>query len=137
VSASWSWTGLEDLKAQLRALPTELAGEGANLVEGRGNRATQRIKAGYPARTRDLRDKTTVTHTRSAFGARAVVTNTSRHALPFEIGTQARHTKLGANRGSMPPGHVFVPVMQQERRAMYDDLRDLLERHGLVVSGAA
>lgn len=137
MSASFRWTGLEDLKAQLRALPSELAGEGANIVEGRGNRAAQRIKAGYPVRAGELRDKTDVTHTRTAFGARAVIKNSSKHALPFEIGTQARHTKLGANRGSMPPGHVFVPVMQQERRAMYDDFRDLLERKGLKVSGAA
>lgn len=129
------WPGLEELKAALRDLPSELAGEGGHLVEARGNAAVVTIKAGYPARTGDLRDHVEVEHTQSAFGARSVIRNTSKHAEEFEFGTRARHTSLGANRGTMPANHLFTQTIMRERRGMYDDLRDLLVRHGLQVTG--
>ena len=138
MSAHFTWTGLEDLKAELRRLPAELAVEGANLVVGRANGAARTIRAGYPRRTGDLRDHVEVEHTRSPFGARSIVRNTSKHAASFERGTQARHTKIGANRGAMPPNPLFTQTMRRERRALYDvDLRGLLERHGLRVTGDA
>jgi hypothetical protein len=59
-----------------------------------------------------------------------LVRNPAKHAAIFEFGTQARHTKLGANRGSMPPGHVFLPIVQQRRRTMYLRLKDMLVRFG-------
>jgi hypothetical protein len=55
----------------------------------------------------------------------------------FENGTQARHTALGASRGAMPPGHVFIPVAAAERRAMYKDLAQVVADEGLEVSGDA
>ena len=66
-----------------------------------------------------------------------VVRNRNPLAGIFEYGTQARHTKIGANRGSMPPGHVFVPRMQQARVVLVSRLAALVERHGLVVVHAA
>lgn len=135
MSSRFVWTGLEELKAALRSLPAELATEGGHLVEGRANGAAATIKGGYPSRSGELRDKLTVTHTRSAFGARSVIKNTSKHAAPFEVGTQARHTALGANRGSMPPNPLFTQTLVRARRAMYGDLQGLLERHGLTVTG--
>lgn len=136
MSASVTWSGLDELKAQLRALPGELAGEGAHLVEARANSATQTIGAGYPSRAGDLRKGLTVTHTRSAFGARSIVKNTDPAALVFDVGSQARHTSLGANRGAMPANPIFSQTCRRERRAMYQDLSDLLVRKGLRVSGA-
>lgn len=129
--------GLGQLQAELRALPLQLGGEAAHIVEGRANGATVAIRSGYPVRAGELRDKTTVKHTRRRFGARSVVRNASKHALPFEIGTQARHTALGANRGSMPANPLFSHTIRRERRAMYGDFKDLLVRNGLRVSGDA
>jgi hypothetical protein len=133
----FTWPGLEELKAQLRALPAELVVEGGHIVEGRGNGAAATIKGGYPDRTGDLRDKVRVEHTASAFGAVSIVRNTSRHAAAFENGSELRHTAIGANRGRMPPNHLFTQTMIRARRAMYDDLADLLERKGLRVTGRA
>jgi hypothetical protein len=65
------------------------------------------------------------------------VKSTAKHAALFEIGTQARHTNIGANRGSMPPGKIFVPVVVRKRRAMYERLKELLVRHGAKVNGNA
>jgi hypothetical protein len=133
----FTWPGLEEIKAQLRALPVELVGEGGHIVEGRGNGAAATIKAGYPSRTHELIEKLEVEFTASAFGARSVIRNTSRHAAAFENGSEVRHTALGWNRGRMPPNHLFTQTIIRARRAMYEDLADLLERKGLRVTGRA
>lgn len=134
MSTTFVIEGLAELLDDLRNLPAALTTEGGHIVEARANGATVAIKTGYPVRAGDLRNKTTVEHTRSRFGARSIIRNTSPHAVPFEIGTQARHTALGANRGSMPANPLFSQTIQRERRAMYGELRDLLTRHGLQVS---
>ena len=36
---------------------------------------------------------------------------------------------------AQPPTHVFVRAMQKYRKRMYDQLRALLERQGLQVTG--
>lgn len=135
------WTGLEEWKAEFRALPAALGGEGATLVERRGTSAAATIAAGYPARLGDLRDHLEVTHTRSAFGARSDVRNTSPVAEWFEHGTQARHyiTHHGVRHltGKMPANHLFSRTMARERRGLSGDLTDLLVRHGLTVTGDA
>ena len=138
MSAKFTWTGLEELKAALRNLPAELTTEGGHIVEARANGAVVTIKSGYPSRSGDLRDKLDVEHTRSRFGARSVVKNTSKHALPFELGSQVRRvTSRGWNRGRMPANPIFSQTMRRARRGMWADLADLLERHGLQVSGDA
>jgi len=130
------WTGLDELKAALRALPAELAGEGADIVENRAELATSSIRQCYPLRSGDLRAKLTVEHTRTPFGARSVIRNTSRHAVPFEIGSQVnRVTAQGWNRGRMPANPIFTQTIVRERRRMHDDHKALLVRKGLQVSG--
>lgn len=131
------FSGLDELRAALRTLPADLTGEASHIVEAHANAAAADIKAGYPGRTGDLRDHVEVTFSTSGTSTGAVIRNTSKHAWLFENGTQARHTAIGANRGSMPPGHVFIPAVVRRRRAMYGQLQDLLERHGLIVSGTA
>jgi len=37
----------------------------------------------------------------------------------------------------MPPGRVFIPTMIKIRRRMYDDLKAMLARAGLKVTGDA
>jgi hypothetical protein len=133
-----TWTGLSELIADLRNLPADLATEAAGIVVSAGNSAAQEARDNYPDRTGDLRDHVVVKPIDfGQFGAGVLVQNTSKLAYIFENGTQARHTQLGANRGSMPPGHVFVPAMERWRHTMYERLKDLLVRHGLAVSGDA
>lgn len=130
--------GLDELKQALRQLPAELTAEASGIVDGAANEAMREIVDKYPTRTGNLKDGVTVTHFEGArFSAGAIVKNTAKHAFIFEHGTQARHTDLGANRGSMPPGHVFVPIVIRKRRAMYERLKTLLVSKGLVVSGDA
>lgn len=130
------WEGLDELKAALRNMPTELASDAAPIVIDAAESAMTDMH--YPRRTGDLASKLRVeTVSSGPFGAAAVVKNTSKIAHIFENGSQARHTSLGADRGSMPVGRVFVPAVMRRRRAMYEQLKALLVRAGLLVSGDA
>ncbi len=130
--------GLDDLRAALRDLPDRLAGEAGHLVEANGNAAAVEIRTAYLAHRRsgNLADHVTAERQSTGRGAALVVIRSAaRHAAIFEYGTQARHTDLGANRGSMPAAHAFVPVVQRRRRALMQSLIGLLEREGLAVRG--
>lgn len=137
MSVHLTWAGLTELREALRRLPEDLTGEASHLVEASTNAAAVAIKGGYPARTGNLRDHVSTEFSRTGLSVVGRVKSTSPHAYIFENGTQARHTAIGANRGAMPPGHVFLPAVIRERRRMYADLTDLLERHGLLVTGDA
>jgi hypothetical protein len=135
------WSGLEELKAQLRNLPAELAAEASGIVEGRAERARQDIETSYPDRTGDLRKGLRLGSGTNVgrFGASTVLKNTSKLAWIYENGTEARHyfTVNGKKKltGKMKPGHIFIPIVIRQRRAMYRDLKALVERHGFVVTG--
>lgn len=130
--------GLDELREQLRKLPQELAAEASGIVLTVAYAAAAEMRAGYEAHrvSGELAEGVTVTRFDAGkVAAGVIVKNRSKLAFIFENGTQTRQTALGANRGSMPPGHVFVPAITKARRSMYAKLKDLLARHGLVVSG--
>lgn len=131
------WTGLEDFKRALRALPTDLAGEASRVIEARANGAAVDVRSGYGRHRRSgrLQDSVTATVERTGLNVSAVVRSGARHAHLFEYGTQTRQTAIGANRGAMPAEPVFVPVMIRTRRRLYDELIGILERAGLRVTG--
>jgi len=131
----WLWEDLDELKAALRQLPRQLAADGAVIVAATAEAAANEIRDAYPVRTGNLRKGVKVRKVNvSDFGAVAAVVNDAPHAYIFEHGTVARHTDIGADRGSMPPGHVFIPIMERRRREMYMvEFVALLERAGLTV----
>jgi hypothetical protein len=136
VSSQLKIEGLAELRAALRALPTELVDEAGAIVGAAAEEAKRAIVDKYPTRTGNLKDGMSVTRRRSGnFGTAAVVVNKAKHAWIFESGTQARHNDIGANRGSMPPGHVFVPGVMSKRAEMYRNLGKMVEAHGLIVTG--
>ena len=140
MSNRFEWDGLNELREELRNLPAELAQEASGIVNDAGESAGADIIAGYEAHRRSgnlakgVRVKTVDA---GQFGAGVRVTSTAPHADIFEIGTQARHTRLGANRGSMPPGNIFVPRAIRHRRRMYERLKELVENKGFEVSDDA
>jgi hypothetical protein len=137
VGSRFRLDGLAELVDGLQHLTPEMTAESAGIIGDTGDAAANEIILGYPGRTGDLRKHVKVLKTVGQFSITVKVVNTSKLASIFEDGSQARHTALGANRGSMPPGHVFVPVMQRRRRAMYEQLKALLVSKGLTVSGDA
>lgn len=126
------FNGLDEFRADLRNLPDHLVAEGDVLADDRSELAMSEIIQRYPRRTGNLRKG--VRKRKIAGGY--MVENRAPHALIYEIGTQARHTKLGANRGSMPPGKVFASVAPKHRRALEDDYVALLQREGFEVRRA-
>jgi len=136
------WDGLAELRAELQKLPEQLTGEAAHLIEAAANSAKVDIAAAYPWRTGNLRKKTTVAVlARKGLIVGAVVKNTSKLATVVENGSQARHylTVNGVKHltGKMPAQHVFVPRIVKARRKLTQDLKDMVARHGAVVTGDA
>jgi len=140
------WTGLEELKAALRSLPSDLAGEASHDVQAAGNGAAVALRTIYGQHevTGHLQESVKVDVRGSGpFGAAVVVTVSDPIAWLFDNGSQARHyiTSAGATHatgrmwGRTPPTHVAAQTFANARRGMYDRLRALLVRYGLVVSG--
>lgn len=134
----FTFDGLTELRAALRRLPAHLAEEAEGIIDNRAELAKAEIVQTYPRRTGNLRDGVSVKDLPSGqYGAGRLVQNRAQHAYLFEVGTEARHTKLGADRGSMPAGKVFIPAVIRHRRKMYEELKALLAREGLEVTGDA
>jgi hypothetical protein len=144
---SLTWTGLEELKAELRDLPAALTGEATHEVEGAANGAAATVKGvyGQHALSGALRDSVDVTHEHSAFMARSKVKVNHPLAWLFDNGSMGRHYvtdaggkhRTGAMWGKTPPTHVFVVTAIQARRRMYQQLKALLVRFGATVTGDA
>jgi hypothetical protein len=137
VGARFRLDGLAELVDGLQQLTPELTTEAGQIIRDTGDAAANEILLAYPSRTGNLRKGVKVTRMAGQFSMTVIVKNTAKLASIFEDGSQARHTELGANRGSMPPGHVFVPIMMRRRRAMYAQLKALIASTGLTVSGDA
>jgi hypothetical protein len=132
------FNGLEELKAALRTLPAELTNEGGVITQQHAYAGAAAVRAEYEKHRRagELADHVTVQSLAGGpLGVGLVVKSAGKDAWLFEHGSQARHTAIGANRGSMPATPTFIPIMMRFRRAMYLALADLLRRHGLVVTG--
>lgn len=127
--------GLAEFTQALYDMPQSLSTDSRPLVHQTAEEAKTEIFDAYPDRTGKLRDGLTVTHQDDSESTVSTVRNTAPHADMFEHGTQARHTALGANRGTMPPGHVFVPIAMRKRRALQAQLIALLTREGFTVTG--
>lgn len=136
MSARVRFEGLDELRAALRQLPEELRNDALALVIQTGDEAADTIRAAYEASRVSgnlARGVKTASIPAGRFGAAVAVRSTAKHAFIFENGTQTRKTQLGANRGAMPPGRVFVPIMIRHRRMLHHLLVDLVQRAGFEV----
>lgn len=144
MSTKFTFTGLEELKADLRALPDNLKAEGATIVIRAAESAAQEIRGAYQAHAYSGNLAAGVSQSvtdAGPYGINAVVKSSAPLAIIFENGTEARHyiTRRGVTHrtGRMPPFHVFIPAIIRRRRAMYEQLKALLARAGLTVTGNA
>jgi len=141
MSAKWTFVGLTELFRELRQLPDELAREGGAIVQAAGAGAAGRVRARYPTgpkqkgrRPGGMIREVTTEDTVNRFGARVVVRSWEFYALFYELGTDVRRTKKGANRGAVRARNIFIPEMSRTRDRMYDELAALLARKGLEVT---
>jgi hypothetical protein len=139
------WTGLEELRAALRALPRELQDRAVGSVRQAGYRAGGRIGQAYPAshaRKRGgggvrLRQGVRVTEEASSVGgAMAVVRSTAKHAHLWEFGTGDRANRYGPTGRMVPSKYgapVFVAVVEEERARMHAEFVTLLRHTGVAL----
>lgn len=139
MSVTFQYEGLSELLAALRDLPQELMGEAQSIVTLATLRAATAVRSAYPegvlrsgVSTSFYRDNVTVIG-KVRSGARSKGARSL--ALLWEIGSEARHTAFGANRGRMPAHHTMLPIINREKTEMYDRLRQLLRDRGFEVSG--
>ena len=129
--------GLNELRTALQQLPEQLATEAGDIVMKYAEGAKQDIQRGYPQRTGNLRRGVTVQRNRSKVATQAIVRSKAPHANIFERGTTWRHTDRGWNRGAMPQpdeSQRFIPKAIRYRRAMVEELIELVRRAGFEVS---
>jgi hypothetical protein len=130
--------GFLDTRRQFQELPQHVAVQAQKHATRLAEEAVSAIGAAYATRTGDLAaglKVVQVPHPWTAAVARVV--NTVYYAKWYEQGTQARHTKWGANRGSMPAKPTLIPIMIRMRRQFYEDVAAMLEGFGFTVRGRA
>jgi len=134
MSARLTITGLDELRYALTHLPAQLAEEAEAIIDNRAELMKAEVYQRYPKRTGNLRKGLVIKDAARGVHVPGLrVVNRAAHAWLFENGTEARHTKLGADRGAMPPGRVFIPAAIRHRRLMVAELVAMLERNGLVI----
>lgn len=122
----------------LRTLPRNLTNQAQVLVDSSARAAALEIAAAYPRRSGNLARGVGVQWgARGKFVAASRVVNTAPHAFMFEQGTVSRKTSQGWDRGVMPAGHLFVPIVIRHRADLMVQLEAMMEAEELVVSRAA
>jgi hypothetical protein len=126
------WYGLDEYMAELRAFPLALTAEGNGIAKDTADAAASEVRAAYPKRTGNLRKGVRVRkkYRRETLRASYEVRNTAPHAYIYEHGTRARHTRYGADRGSMPAGNVFIRITERHWREFVERIKDLLRERG-------
>jgi hypothetical protein len=151
---TWS-VELEELKRALRSMSSDFATEADQYAEGAAKGAATAVRQVYSRHWVTGMLATRVYASRYLRRKVAVgwqVVSRAPHAWLFEHTTKPRFyvTKPGKTPGSggkihatgrmwkgSPPPETFVPTLMQFRRDMYEQLKDMLQRAGLHVSGDA
>ena len=138
MSATVTWSGLNELRRALNALPQDLAQEAHAIVHAHAVSAERDIEQGYPeGPTGNLKGGVTLSIEGARAGVTAIVRSRAPHASIFERGTRRRMTRKGANRGTMPQppfSQRMIPKAIAWRERMYRALIAMCERHGLLVT---
>lgn len=129
--------GLDELRAQLRRLPEDLATEAGDIVLAHAEGAKREVEGGYPTYRGVLRSRVRVERNRSKVTTAAIVRSTAPHAFIFERGTVQRRTDKGWNRGRMPAAsasQAAIPKFIRWRARMVEALIELVRRAGFEVA---
>lgn len=146
MAATVRFEGLAELQEALRNLPEELRAEAAHIVQGSANAAVVAIKGEYGQHrfTGNLQDHVTITEESAGpFGVKYVVKSTARHAWLFERGSKLRHYithngkkhDTGKMWGRGSPPYTVARNASRIRRRMWQELKEMLVRHGATLSG--
>jgi hypothetical protein len=137
LSARVQLQGVQELRAALRNLPSDLAQEADVVIRATAEDMARAATSAYPeGPTGNLKRGVTVETNSSRFGIGAIVRSRAKHASIFERGTQVRRTGKGWNRGAMPQppeSERFIPKAIRSRRRMTQALIDIVRKAGFEV----
>lgn len=128
--------GMRELGEFFETLPDNLTDKANEIVLAAAERAKARAYEEYPiGDTGNLRKGLRLRKKREGHVVSATVINTSPHSHLYEEGSEMRATSAGASRGRMPARAVIRRIAPQERRAMRDELIEMVaEQTGAVIS---
>lgn len=132
------WTGLAELRRQLKALPADLAHEARQDVVDAAESAEAALIQSYPpGPSGGMRRGVKVTIKQTEAAVTATLKSTAPEAHLWEFGTQVRRTQQGWNRGAAPAHYNqgVVGIGLRFRRTLNGQLVDLVERNGFEVTG--
>src|SRR5438128_7815746 len=134
----FEFQGLAELRAALRQLPSELAGEAVSIVDDATGRTESSLLQAYPlGETGKMRAGVSSAVVSDRGGVIGTVRSKSPHARLWEFGTAVRATRQGWNRGRAPSHKTegLVAIAQRERSRMNQQLIELVRRAGFAGSG--
>jgi hypothetical protein len=137
VKATLEWKGLDELKRYIAQLPEEFVIEAAAVETTMAGQCAAEIRAAYPMHTGTLKSRVGFTLRRDGHRVDATIQSLAPHAWIYEKGTDPRQTKQGWDRGRMPKGNVFYPIVAKHSRRVYTALVAIVARAGFDVSKAA
>ena len=132
--------GVDMLRRQLAALPRILTEDGRRIAQKTADAAAARITGRYQAAAKTGTLARRVLRKPLGGGEGKVmedVASRAPHGWLYEHGSRFRRTRRNVPRGRMPAADVFVPTMIMYRSVMMRDLRAMLERNGIQVTGDA
>lgn len=117
-----AWRGMDLYLASLHGWPQAVADDARPIIERHARTAFREIHDKYPRVTGKLQDGLTLTDTSpSSLHPRWTLENPVEYAKIFETGGA---TTLGPK----PAAHVFPPIASRERKAMREELVEMLYR---------
>jgi hypothetical protein len=126
---SVTWTGLEELRGELRALPATLASRSHSLVKTAADTTERELRSGYPEKT-GLMKARIYQREREGSALYAIdVVSGAPHAHLWEAGTVDRVTHAGHRTGRVlaHPAAALPTIAAPQQAALTDQLITLVE----------
>ena len=132
------WEGLKEYMDALQLMPAECAGESGKAIEGEMNQFALQYRTQLPTGpTGNLKQGVQVIalEYKGKLTPGAGVKNAAFHAHLWEFGTKKRVLKgrrmypAGTNRGTMPKGNLFVPMVVRTRRTITGLIHAIIDRY--------
>ena len=131
MSANLGWSGLDELRHELGALPSEVRGEFKPVLDKAGQQLVSETTSAYategvPSLAQGMRSESSAEA--SDLSVRIRLTSPTAHLR--ELGTVDRYTSSGAYRGRQPARPVFIPIVERVRAQVAETLSNALRGLG-------
>jgi hypothetical protein len=118
------FAGIEKLVADMKAEARNVNVKAAHHITVTAHEMAAHLRAAYPSKKGTLIAGVEVEED-SPLKVRVV--SKDPEAVIWEVGAVARRTQAGANRGTLPPGNVFVPARTRYRKLLRSRFRKMLD----------